>query len=199
MYVRIGMAGAGAAAVIDTSLDKGRVALLGTVGAGKTTTCRYLARSWVAAHADSHCVVLTLRERAHEPADLHNDTVQVVTDLEAAAQPWRTAGLLIVDDAELQDPVTVLRALNAPVNTVVVAAFGPAVEQTHKSFTDIYALHWKHHPGGIDPVQGRLDWPGAIDVFLDPRHRGDFPRHRWAMAAPAGEPRASATVSTPSI
>jgi hypothetical protein len=180
------------AAVIDTSLDKGRVALLGTVAAGKTTTCRYLARSWAAAGEDSHCVVLTLRERVHEHADLHNSSVHVVTALETAAQPWRTAGLLIVDDAEPHDPTTLIRALNSPVNTVIVASFGPAVEQTHKSFTGIYALRRKQHPARSDPVQGRLDWPSAVDVFLDPRDRADFPQHKWAIGAHAGDRRPSA-------
>jgi hypothetical protein len=186
MYVRIGIAAAGPAAVIDTSLDKRRVALLGTVAAGKTTTCRYLARSWAAAHQDGHCVVLTLRDRAHEHADLHDDTVHVVADLEAAAKPRRTAELLIVDDAELHDPTTLIRALKSPVNTVVVASFGPTVEQIPALFTDVFALHWKHHPLRADPVQGRLDWPGAVDVFLDPRDRVDFPQHKWAILAHAG-------------
>lgn len=175
MHVQIGMASAGAA-IIDTSVEEGRVALLGTVASGKTTTCRYLARSW-AAQEDGHCVVLT--PRVHEYADLRQHNVHVLADLDAHPQAWGAAEMLIVDEAEMLEQDMLIYVLQSSVSTALVASFGPAVEQNRTWFTDVYALHW--NPGQLDPVQARLDWPGAVDVFLDKRDRLDFPQHKWAI------------------
>jgi hypothetical protein len=175
MYAPIGTDPGGAVVAVDTSLEESRAALLGGVAVGKTTTCRYLARSW-ATHEDGVCVVLT--PRVHEYADLHRDNVHVLPDLDADQQAWAQADLLIVDEAEMIDTDMLTYALQSSVHAAVVASYGPAVLATREWFTDLYALR----RGAADAaVQGRLDWPDAVDVDLDPRERFDFPRHRWAM------------------
>jgi hypothetical protein len=176
MYARLGTDSTGAVVAVDTSLDETRVALLGGVAVGKTTTCRFLARSW-AAHEDGVCVVLT--PRAYEYADLHRDTVHVLPDLDADQQAWAAADLLIVDEAESIDTDILTYALQSSVYAAVVASYGPAVAATREWYTDIYALHRAQDVGAA--VQGRLDWPPALDVDLDPRDRFDYPRHRWAV------------------
>lgn len=176
MYTRIGTDPTGIAVVIDTSIEQARIALLAGVGAGKTTSCRFLARCW-AAQQDEQCVVLT--PRVHEYADLHRDNVHILADLDHDRAAWAAAQLLIVDEAELLDPDTLDHTLQSLVNTVVVASYGPAVQRARRVFTDMYALHYNPYPA--QPVQGRLDWPAAVDVFLDRRERCDFPQHRWAV------------------
>lgn len=176
MYTRIGTDPAGNDVVVDTSIEEGRIALLGEPARGKTTTCRYLARCWAAQDAE-HCVVLT--PRVHEYADLHRDNVHILSNLDHDQDAWVAADLLIVDEAELIDRDMLDYVLQSMVNTAIVASYGPTVERTSEGFTDVLALHW--NPRQTEPVQGRLDWPGAIDVFLDKRERGDYPQHRWAV------------------
>lgn len=176
MYTRIGTDPAGNDVVVDTSIEEGRIALLGEPARGKTTTCRYLARCWAAQDAE-HCVVLT--PRVHEYADLHRDNVHILSNLDHDQDAWAAADLLIVDEAELIDRDMLDYVLQSMVNTAIVASYGPAVERTRDAFTDLYALHW--NPRQAEPIQGCLDWPGAIDVFLDRRERGDYPQHRWAV------------------
>lgn len=176
MHTRIGTDQSGTDVVVDTSIEEGRIALLGEPGRGKTTTCRFLARSWAAQEAE-HCVVLT--PRVHEYADLHRANVHVLSNLDHDQDAWAAADLLIVDEAELIERDMLDYVLQSMVNTGIVASYGPAVERTREVFTDVFALHWS--PRQAEPVQGRLDWLGAIDVFLDKRERCDYPQHRWAM------------------
>lgn len=176
MYTRIGTDATGSDVVIDTSYEEERIALLAGADGGKTTTCRYLARCWATQH-DEHCVVLT--PRVHEYADLHRDNVHVLSNLDQDQGAWAAADLLIVDEAESFDPDMVDYVLQSMVNTAIVASYGPAAARAREAFTEVLALHW--NAGRAEPVQGRLDWPGALDVFLDTRDRADHPQHRWAV------------------
>ena len=178
MYTRIGTDPTGKDIAVDTSIEEGRIALLGEPGRGKTTTCRFLARGWAAQDAE-HCVILT--PRVHEYADLHRDNVHVLSNLDHDQDAWAAADLLIVDEAELIDRDMLDYVLQSMVNTAVVASYGPAVDRARDAFTDVFAVRWNSRQG--EPVQGRLDWPGALDVFLDKRERCDYPQHRWAVGA----------------
>jgi energy-coupling factor transporter ATP-binding protein EcfA2 len=180
MSIRIGLDDTDTQVSIDTT-TRTRIALLGPPGCGKTTTCRYLGRRWLAS-TGGHCLLVTPR-----PYEYGNLDVAQIQDPGRVSVPDQ-ASMLIVDEADLITPELVVRAMRSAHGLVIVASFGPALTDLTTSDVDgtpdfdaIYALE---HTPRLDaaPVQSRLDWPAnTIPVFLDQRRHLEFPVHKWAM------------------
>jgi GTPase SAR1 family protein len=177
MRIRLGLDNGGTEISIDTTV-RGRVGLLGPPGCGKTTTCRYIARRWLATR-NGPCRVLT--PRPYEYADL---------DVAVSADPRLVtvasgSSLLIVDEADQFTASDLERAVRSDYQLVIVAPFGDAVTRLasdeRPAVDTVYAIEHGLRILG-QPVQCRLDWPPhTIPVFLGARAQTDFPLHRWAM------------------
>jgi hypothetical protein len=182
MKIPIGVDDTNASIGIDTTV-RARVALISPPGYGKTTTCRYLARIWLAS-SRGRCLILT--PRRYEYGDLDVTSAEEPAGRKMSDQP----GMLIVDEADLLEPGIVNEAVRSEHQLVIVASFGRAIadmatpnvgDPGSAVFDAVYALA---HTPRLDavPVQGRLDWPpNTIPVFLDQRRQIDFPLHKWAM------------------
>jgi Ni2+-binding GTPase involved in maturation of urease and hydrogenase len=177
MRIRLGLDNGGNEINIDTA-TRARVGLLGPPGCGKTTTCRYIARRWLATR-NGPCCVLT--SRPYEYADLD---VAIITDPRLVTVPSGSS-LLIVDEADQFAASNLERAVRSDYQLVIVASFGDAVTRLTSDETPavdtVYAIEHGLRILG-QPVQCRLDWPPhTIPVFLGARAHTDFPVHRWAM------------------
>jgi hypothetical protein len=147
MKIRIGQDDYGEPITANTT-GPVRIALVGHPEAGKTTTCRYVARRW-SAHRRGPCLAIT--SRGYEYRDLAAAGVLLVTDLAAAvaAHP----GMLIVDEAEHLSGDAVRQTLRSPHAAVLITSFGaaPAAKDfavqppdAAPGLTASYAV--RHHP-----------------------------------------------------
>jgi len=180
MNIRIGLDDTNAQASIDTRA-RARIALLGPPGCGKTTTCRYLARRWLAS-TGGPCLIVT--PRPYEYGNLDVVSIQDPALVSVPAQP----SMLILDEADVLAHELVERAVRSAHQLIIVTSFGQTLTDLTTNADDgppdfhaIYAL--EHTPRlAATPVQSRLDWPpNTIPVFLDRRRHIDFPLHKWAM------------------
>jgi energy-coupling factor transporter ATP-binding protein EcfA2 len=182
MNVRIGLDDAHAGVSIDAAA-RSRIALLGPPGCGKTTTCRYLVRRWLAS-TGGPCLLVTPRPYEYGNLDIAN-----IEDPGRVSVPDQPS-MLVVDEADLLDPGIVEGAVRSAHQLVIVASFGRAVvdldscdtgDDAAPVFDATYSL--QHTPrADTSAVQCRLDWPAnTIPVFLDQRRQSDFPLHKWAM------------------
>lgn len=94
-----------------------RVALPGPPGCGKTTTCRYLARRWLAS-TGGPCLLVTPR-----PYEYGNLEAAHIQDPGRVSVPDQ-ASMLIVDEDDLITAELVERAMRSAHRLVVVTSFG---------------------------------------------------------------------------
>jgi hypothetical protein len=183
MKIRIGLDDANAEVCIDTTA-RGRIALLGPPGCGKTTACRYLARRWLAGNGGP-CLLVT--PRPYEYGNLDVASVKGPGLISVSARP----SMFIVDEADLLDPGILERTVRSEHQLVIVASSGWAIAEWTTSnaadadaspaFHATYALERGPRTDAL-PVQCRLDWPpGTVPVFLDQGSYLDFPLHKWAI------------------